>query len=320
MANSPASAIGRAWTATSAAYADGDDAAFARSATELRAAVGSVAGDGYVDHARMDREVFYNRVTPFRLVWIAYGLAVVLLVASNMVRSPAVYRVAMAGFVAALCLHVAAFILRCSITGWAPVTNMYETVIWVSMMAAIVALVLEVAYRPAHGRFGRGDRGAAGRRGGRRDAASREYGGSIRNLTPVLRSNYWLVIHVLTIVSSYAAFALAMVLGDAVLVQFIRLARRGPGDNEVLRDSIRQNLQFVYRSVQVGVLLVAAGTILGGLWADVSWGRFWGWDPKEVWGADRAADLPDAAPTAGSRDGSGRSGWRRGRSSASRPC
>ena len=40
---------------------------------------------------------------------------------------------------------------------------------------------------------------------------------------------------------------------------------------------------FIYRAMQVGVLLIAAGTILGGVWADYSWGRFWGWDPKEVW-------------------------------------
>jgi ABC-type transport system involved in cytochrome c biogenesis permease subunit len=40
---------------------------------------------------------------------------------------------------------------------------------------------------------------------------------------------------------------------------------------------------FIYRAMQVGVLLVASGTILGGVWADYSWGRFWGWDPKEVW-------------------------------------
>ena len=40
---------------------------------------------------------------------------------------------------------------------------------------------------------------------------------------------------------------------------------------------------FIYRTMQVGVLLIAAGTILGGVWADYSWGRFWGWDPKEVW-------------------------------------
>jgi cytochrome c-type biogenesis protein CcsB len=46
---------------------------------------------------------------------------------------------------------------------------------------------------------------------------------------------------------------------------------------------IQQNIIFMYRAMQIGVILLAAGTILGGVWADYSWGRFWGWDPKEVW-------------------------------------
>ena len=53
---------------------------------------------------------------------------------------------------------------------------------------------------------------------------------------------------------------------------------------------------FIYRTMQVGVLLIAAGTILGGVWADYSWGRFWGWDPKEVWALITLAGLPDPAP------------------------
>jgi ABC-type transport system involved in cytochrome c biogenesis permease subunit len=101
-------------------------------------------------------------------------------------------------------------------------------------------------------------------------------GRSIGNLAPVLRSNYWLTIHVLTIVSSYAAFALACVLGNLALFRF---AIRG-GEP---REATARTVKLTYRAVQVGVLLIAAGTILGGLWADVSWGRFWGWDPKEVW-------------------------------------
>ena len=48
-------------------------------------------------------------------------------------------------------------------------------------------------------------------------------------------------------------------------------------------NTIKPLANFIYRTMQVGVLLIAAGTILGGIWADASWGRFWGWDPKEVW-------------------------------------
>jgi len=149
----------------------------------------------------------------------------------------------------------------------------YETVIWVAMMGAIFSFILEMVYRQRT--IAIGGAVVALLAAVVADNMPPEYGNNIRNLTPVLRSNYWLTIHVLTIVSSYAAFALALVLGNIVLGQYIY----GKSDPAV----IRTNLLFTYRAVQIGVLLVAAGTILGGLWADVSWGRFWGWDPKEVW-------------------------------------
>jgi ABC-type transport system involved in cytochrome c biogenesis permease subunit len=100
-------------------------------------------------------------------------------------------------------------------------------------------------------------------------------GAEIKSLQPVLRDNFWLTTHVLTIVSSYAAFALALGLANLSLGLFIL----APGRTEM----IRRLTLFIYRAIQLGVLLIAAGTILGGVWADVSWGRFWGWDPKEVW-------------------------------------
>jgi ABC-type transport system involved in cytochrome c biogenesis permease subunit len=91
----------------------------------------------------------------------------------------------------------------------------------------------------------------------------------------VLRSNYWLIIHVLTIVSSYAAFALAWGLGNFNLALMVFAPGR--------RDLIQTLSRFGYRAIQIGVVLIAAGTFLGGFWAAESWGRFWGWDPKEVW-------------------------------------
>jgi ABC-type transport system involved in cytochrome c biogenesis permease subunit len=98
---------------------------------------------------------------------------------------------------------------------------------------------------------------------------------SIDPLVPVLRSNTWLTIHVLTITLSYAAFALAMGFGHIVLFRFIRNPLNAAED---------ATLHFwLYRILQLGVLLLATGTILGGVWANYSWGRFWGWDPKETW-------------------------------------
>jgi ABC-type transport system involved in cytochrome c biogenesis permease subunit len=98
---------------------------------------------------------------------------------------------------------------------------------------------------------------------------------NIDPLVPVLRDNFWLTIHVLTITLSYAAFALAMGFGHILLWRYARSPITARAD---------QPMHFwLYRVLQLGVLLLAAGTILGGVWANYSWGRFWGWDPKETW-------------------------------------
>jgi ABC-type transport system involved in cytochrome c biogenesis permease subunit len=262
-----------AWGGIIDAYKSGDSGNFAVEANAFSDEIKSLAGPDYYDRARIDREVFYNRFKPFRETWMLYLCAVAALITALMISRKGVYIAAMCIFGLAILFHAGAFALRCSITGWAPVTNMYETVIWVAMMGAIFSFILELVYRRRIIAIG----GATVAVLATVVAASlpAEFGNSIRNLTPVLRSNYWLSIHVLTIVSSYAAFALALVLGNIVLGQFI-YGKANP-------ESIKANLMFTYRSIQIGVLLVAAGTILGGLWADVSWGRFWGWDPKEVW-------------------------------------
>jgi ABC-type transport system involved in cytochrome c biogenesis permease subunit len=120
-------------------------------------------------------------------------------------------------------------------------------------------------------------------------------------LQPVLRSNFWLTIHVLTIVASYGAGGLALGLGNIALCYYIFGKYRRPAAADVPAEILASEksgetssnnrppeqcaalANYCYRCIQVAVLLLAAGTILGGLWADVSWGRFWGWDPKEVW-------------------------------------
>jgi ABC-type transport system involved in cytochrome c biogenesis permease subunit len=91
----------------------------------------------------------------------------------------------------------------------------------------------------------------------------------------VLRSNFWLTIHVLTITLSYAAFLLSLGIGHFCLWTLWKY----PNDKEKLQKQIK----LLYRVVQVGIVLLASGTILGGVWASYSWGRFWGWDPKETW-------------------------------------
>jgi ABC-type transport system involved in cytochrome c biogenesis permease subunit len=126
----------------------------------------------------------------------------------------------------------------------------------------------------------------------------------INPLMPVLRDNFWLTIHVLTITASYGAGFLAWGLGLTALGHYLfgryrpavhpspatlRRFRPAPGvaahadDGKRAPEACDTLGGYIYKATQVAVLLLAAGTILGGLWADVSWGRFWGWDSKEVW-------------------------------------
>jgi len=91
----------------------------------------------------------------------------------------------------------------------------------------------------------------------------------------VLANTSWLSIHVMTIMLSYSAFAVAMTMGHVVLfLQFFK-----PGRTEQLRALGG----LLYKCLQVGVLFLAAGIAFGAIWANESWGRYWGWDPKETW-------------------------------------
>lgn len=80
----------------------------------------------------------------------------------------------------------------------------------------------------------------------------------------------------MTITVSYAAFFLAFALGDIGLIYFLK----GEAQN---KEKIKAIVMSIYRAIQIGVVFLAPGIILGGIWADYSWGRFWGWDPKETW-------------------------------------
>jgi len=158
------------------------------------------------------------------------------------------------------------------ISGRPPVTNMYESVIFVSWGAVLFALAFEAAYRVRY--FAACASGLSVLLLILADSLP-ILDGSIEPLVPVLRDNMWLTVHVLTITLGYAAFFLGVALGHLNLALYFF----APGRRELLRTMSL----FLYRSLQAGTLFLAAGTLLGGVWASYSWGRFWGWDPKETW-------------------------------------
>ncbi len=408
-------------------------------AAALRGLGDSVASGQYPTVATLARETHFNKFAPFFKAPSVYGTGLLLLLLSLVFTGigestqglfakigKLTYWAGMAAFVGGIALEIYGFYLRVMISGWAPVTNMYETVIWVALVTAVLGLVMELIYRKIYTATAAcGVALLATLLAANVTLLDPE----IRSLQPVLRSNYWLTIHVLTIVSSYAAFALALGLGLLATFYYLTATyRTSPGmlslalpgivglpvlaigylastgaagefaksetgfylsflvaltgmtmvlgsasaiigelvaramfrrylgtrsaetiaesdalevEEKLLQSSsvsktfevggwgvavldppatattapkpanlleqirkVSQEYQpvsprdrsmqdtaarikplsnFIYRAMQVGVLLVAAGTILGGVWADYSWGRFWGWDPKEVW-------------------------------------
>ncbi len=174
---------------------------------------------------------------------------------------------------ATILLQIAAMALRVIISGRAPVTNMYETVMFSGFGALVIAgfitlyrkeisfVIAGLAYNVlclmmmkfANGMLDQG----------------------ISPLVPVLRDNFWLSTHVTTVILSYAALALSWLLANSILVRD-SLGKLNSAD-------YRYQVDLTYTCIKFGVVLLAAGVILGGVWADYSWGRFWGWDPKETW-------------------------------------
>jgi ABC-type transport system involved in cytochrome c biogenesis permease subunit len=154
--------------------------------------------------------------------------------------------------------------------GRPPVSNFYETMLWLPFVAVVVAFVFERIYRSGYFALAASLVAAITLI----VSAHVPLDASITPVVAVLRSNLWLTVHVLTIVASYGALALATVLAHIHGVQYLA-GRRGKA-MEALDLSL-------YRSIQVGVVLLAGGIMLGAVWANASWGRYWGWDPKETW-------------------------------------
>ena len=171
-----------------------------------------------------------------------------------------------------LLLQTILIILRIIISGRAPITNMYETVLFSGYGAMILALIighlkkeqvfvyLGLAYNTCTLLM--------------LNFADGMLSEEINPLVPVLRDNFWLSTHVTMVIISYGALALSWVLANTVLFK-----RRF---STLTSKEERHYAQMTHSCLKYGVVLLAGGIILGGVWADYSWGRFWGWDPKET--------------------------------------
>ena len=250
------------------AFETGDAVGFAREAAALRTQWSAIEPRFQPPAWKIRLETAYQKMHPFRWAWICYAAAGVVLLLTGLGRAgyAAAWVLALAGFL----LQVAGFSARVAIAGRPPVTNMYESVVWVAFGSILFALIFEAIYRSRYFLLGAVPVAVVSLI--LADTQTLALDRSINPLVPVLRDNFWLTTHVLTITLSYAAFALALGIGHLALGKVI--AGKNPEAGLY---------NYLYRTLQVGVLLLATGTILGGVWANYSWGRFWDWDPKETW-------------------------------------
>ncbi len=215
-------------------------------------------------------EVFYFDVKPFE--WAAFFYLLGFLFFTFFKRVKFSKPLAFFCVVSALLFHTLGLGLRVYILSRPPVSNMYESMIYMNWALMIFASVF-VAWKKSLLPLGAG---ALVSSLVMIYANLLPIDSSLDVLVPVLRSNYWLSIHVMTVVSSYGAFGLAMALGHRHLF-LTALAKKFTKKAEM------ESAELIYKVIQLGTLLIGTGTVLGGVWANESWGRFWGWDPKETW-------------------------------------
>ncbi len=264
--------VGTAWDAMHQAYAESSQTGFEEVAQRLVGVLRAAGGKAYPSQYLVGLEHVYQTLRPHRIAWVLYAAAALTLVLTGRTARKSGYAAAWVLALGGLALQIFGFYARVAVAGRPPVTNMYESVIWAGFGAAFFGLLLEAIYRSRYYLLAAAP--AAMLSLFVADSQPAILDPAINPLMPVLRDNFWLATHVLAVVSSYAAFLLALALGHIVLGRVIATGRI---------DVVRPIYQHVYRAMQIGVLLLATGVVLGAFWANYSWGRFWDWDPKETW-------------------------------------
>lgn len=269
-----AESVQAAWAEIGKAYVAGQS--ITPAVANLEMAIGALGKLEATEDRAVKLEFFYDRHDPWMKTAIFYGLALALFGVSRLVMTRVLTFAALACTALGIGEHALGVALRVMILGRAPVSNTFEALLWMGLVGIAVGLIAQLANKRKGWYLFAGIAAAF---------VSVLFAGLVpltdrtNSLPAVLRSNFWLTIHVLTIVASYGVLAVASVLGHAYLIKDVILGQR---DEANARRSAALVVQ-TYRTIQVGLVLLTAGTILGGVWAAESWGRFWGWDPKETW-------------------------------------
>ena len=230
--------------------------------------------EGNYDLSRPAAELFYNQLDPFYRAKISYGLAMLLVILSLVLWKKGIVHYLKKGafflLTLALGFNIAGIGLRMYINARPPITNLFETFIFVAAVTVILSFFVERISKKGLGVLSGSFSGLvllliSGRFG--------SDGDTIQVMQAVLDSNFWLATHVVTINLGYAGVVIAGVIGHFYL--FEKLKRKSNTED------LKNITKAIYGTLAFGFVFVFTGTVLGGIWADQSWGRFWGWDPKE---------------------------------------
>ena len=244
------------WKNMIAAWRSADPAAWAKATAQAALMV-----QPNITPARMALEVRYNTLRPLFWAEYLYGFSLALLVISFWKQTGLPYKAALLSGIAASLLHLSGIIIRSLLLGRPPVGTLYESLIFVSFIIILGAIIIELFRR---------DRMAFA--GGLGAGLLLLYtapvfapaGDSLEMLVAVLNTSFWLATHVLCITIGYGVSILA-----AMIAHFALLRQDAKLDG------------VLHKVLICALFFTAFGTMLGGIWADQSWGRFWGWDPKE---------------------------------------
>ncbi len=249
---------------------------------------------------RAGYEVAFNRFEPFYRASALYVLAFLLagfgfitgvLSRGHLARSLA--RSTVAILLLALTVHTIGIISRIYLQGRPPVTNLYSSAVFIGFIGVIIGLILEWIYKLGLGSIVASVIGFATLVIAHNLSTT---GDTMEMMQAVLDTNFWLATHVVVVTIGYSATFLAGFLGIAYIAlglftPFLRATgpgvdagahRTGPHQPGPVSDGLGKTLpKTIYGVICFAALASFVGTVLGGIWADQSWGRFWGWDPKE---------------------------------------
>ncbi len=260
-----------AWTNLRDAFLADDGPAFAAAADGLVAALADVPAAYRPDLERLDVELRYNELNLFGIAWKVMVAGTILAVIAILARRTAFDCVALIPLIAGFAILSYGLSMRWQIAGRIPASNMYESLLFLSWGTGAFAIVSMFALRDRMVPMTASAMGALALM--LADVLPMNH--FIRPIAPVLLDTVWMSIHVPVIMVSYSVLALAVLVAHVQLVVMALAPQQ--------RQLIHKIDTLHYWYVHVGAILLAAGIITGSMWAASSWGRYWGWDPKEVW-------------------------------------